>query len=134
MRTGYMIVPLICTIVILQGCGGTDSSTNAQKSTQSYSFTADIMPVLVEKCRPCHGHNGNYTVTTPEETYNLLLDVPPRASTGYDYFILPKDPTRSLLYLKAQNIVTHGGGERITPRSEEAKMFKEWIMDGAPYE
>ncbi len=120
-------------MILMSGCGGTDRSGQGDTNV-TYTFQRDIYPLLHERCRKCHGSNGNYSVTTPEETYDLLLHIPPRASTGYDAFIVPGDPQHSLLFQKAQNIELHGGGEQIAPGSDAAKMLKAWILQGAPYD
>lgn len=131
MRNG--IVFSVWIVLLFAGCG--DTVTSGQEATETtYTFQRDIYPILHARCRKCHGSNGNYSVTTPEETYDLLLHTPPRASTGYDAFIVPGDPQHSLLFQKAQNIELHGGGEQIAPGSDAAKMLRAWILRGAPYD
>lgn len=135
----------ITTAIILSflGCGGSTSGTNSTQtnsnnnqtttptSVKSYSFRNDVMPIFIRKCQACHGNSGNFKVTTVAETYRLLLQDAPRASTGYAHFIVPKDINQSLAYKKALNIELHGGGAQLPYDSPEALIVKEWILQGA---
>jgi hypothetical protein len=48
--------------------------------------------------------------------------------------INPVDPDRSLLLLKATGQVEHGGGVRFGKGSWQYQIFREWIVNGAPWE
>src|SRR5580765_7865000 len=48
--------------------------------------------------------------------------------------INPVDPDRSLLLLKATGQVEHGGGVRFGKGSWQYQVFREWIVNGAPWE
>jgi hypothetical protein len=127
---------LITSAVIaasLIGCGGGGTAATTQKQPQQYTFKNDLYPLFSAQCIQCHGQHGNFSVTTPEETYRLLLDVPPR-SAGYDYFVKPKDPEASLILYKPTNIVLHGGGERFDVNSTTYRILKSWIEEGAKFE
>ena len=136
----YKILTIITLSYFLIGCGGgggggssnsTEDTNSSNTAVQNYSFRQDIMPILVKKCQTCHGNNGNYSVTTPEATYQLLMNDTPRVSTGYVHFIVANDVEHSLLYKKALNIELHGGGEQLPYDSSEAHILKEWILQGA---
>ena len=128
-------------IFLMCGCGNSDSSqsdTNSHTSTTtpelSVDFTNDIMPLLQTKCLRCHGDTGNFQITTPEETYALLLYDAPRQSTGYANFIVKNSLEKSLLYKKALNLELHGGGAILAYNSDDALLLKKWILDSALYD
>ena len=130
-------------IVLISGCGNSNSShadtnnnnkTNTNSSTLNVDFQHDIMPLLKAKCLRCHGNSGNFHVTTPLETYRLLLYDAPRVSSGYTHFIVSNKLESSLLYKKALNIELHGGGSVLAYDSNESLLLQNWILGGTIYD
>ena len=127
-------------ISFISGCNGsntfsTDINTDTNTNTQEVliDFQNDIMPLLEAKCLRCHGETGNFHITTPSETYALLLYDAPRQSTGYENFIIKNNLEKSLLYKKALNLELHGGGAIFSYDSDDALLLKKWIVDSAIY-
>ncbi len=134
-------------MILFQGCGNGNGSSPVQQSETEqntiidqdtndtqYFFKSDIMTVLSAKCLLCHGKNGNFKISSVEDTYDLLLHTSPRQTTGYGHFVIPGDVEKSLLFKKALNLDLHGGGAVLKSGSSEATLLKVWIEQGAKYQ
>jgi mono/diheme cytochrome c family protein len=68
-------------------------------------FASEIYPTLFNNCTGCHSQpgNANYSIGNIGNTYNSLLNT--TAKDGVSKYILPHDPTNSLLYHR----ITTGG-------------------------
>ena len=131
------ILPLLA-LLFFTACNNSHKETPTttttppqETNTTNYSCAQDIYPILTLNCLRCHGKNGNFSITSKQETYNLLLHTQPRASTGFAHFIEAGSLSKSLIYQKALNIELHGGGEVLAYDSAEAKILKAWILQGA---
>lgn len=104
---------------------GTDGTTqpNPPSTTGGNKmFTADVMPVLNNKCKSCHGSKGNFTITTPDATYANISDLKASVQTAGQYLID-----------KGSNTVGHGGGNVISTTSTEYATIKSWVDAGADF-
>lgn len=100
--------------------------TPAEQDTSSVpSFSADVMPVLVEECALCHGTAGGWSAATYDEVLNSGLNAPA---------VIPGDPDGSLLVQKLRGTQTSGGlmpPGRSLP-AERIDLIVRWITAGAP--
>jgi len=97
----------------------TTTPTGATAST-CVSFNSNVMPILKAKCKSCHGSNGNFKVTTPNETYSNISALKGSATAGGQY-----------LLDKGSNTVGHGGGQVISTSSGEYTTIKAWVSEAA---
>ena len=91
-------------------------------TTNAKMFTADVMPILNTKCKSCHGSNGDFMITTPNDTYANISDLKASVTEAGKY-----------LYDKGSNTVGHGGGEAIATTSAEYATIKSWVDAGADF-
>jgi len=89
-------------------------------ATTCVSFNSNVMPILVAKCKSCHGSNGNFKVTTPNATYSNISALKGSSTAGGNY-----------LLEKGSNSVGHGGGQVISPSSGEYTTIKAWVTEAA---
>ena len=139
----YLINSTIFVILFLSGCGSSNTNstqtsdinrTTQEQNATIYSYEKDIYPILTLNCLRCHGKNGNFSITSKEATYQLLMHTAPRASTGYAHFIEAGSLSKSLIYQKALHLELHGGGEVLHYNSPQATILKSWILQGAKYD
>ncbi len=97
----------------------TTASAPTTTTSASKKFGADVMPILIAKCKGCHGTNGRFTITTTTSTYNNI-----QALTGS-----PAGGQRILQ--KGSGTIGHGGGTVITTSSAEYATIKSWVDAGA---
>lgn len=100
------------------------------------SFNNDVIPILTRHaCNSggCHGkstgQNGfrlSLLGFEPEFDYRSLV------LEGRGRRVFAGSADTSLLLAKASGRVPHGGGRRIEPESEDYRVLKEWIANGAP--
>ena len=109
--------------------------SQAADSPRGIFFGTDIVPILTKLgCNGggCHGkatgQNGfklSLFGFEPEVDYDALVtDARGRRLT-------PAAPDRSLLLLKATSRVPHGGGRRLEESSDDYRMLRDWIAQGA---
>jgi hypothetical protein len=99
------------------------------------SYSNDIRPLFTKlgcNATACHGTRagkGGLKLAMfggdPETDYDALT----RAAGGRR--INRVDPADSLVLLKAENAITHGGGKAIQPDSAEHETLLTWLKDGA---
>ena len=104
--------------------------------TTAPTFERHIMPMLTARgCNGggCHGKSGGQNGFAlsllgfdPEGDYQSLL----MQSRGRRLNL--SAPHESLLLQKATGAVPHGGGRRLDPDGEEARLLLEWIAAGGP--
>ena len=102
------------------GNGGGGTVTPPPTTSASKKFGADVMPVLVAKCKVCHGSNGRFTITTTSSTYNNIKALKGAATTSGQY-----------LLSKGSGTVGHGGGTVISTSSAQYATIKSWVDAGA---
>jgi hypothetical protein len=111
-------------------------SPQGNSAAQRVYFCTDVVPILTKLgCNGggCHGkatgQNG-FKISLfgfePEVDYAALVN------EGRGRRILPADPDRSLLLLKATGRMPHGGGRRLDESSDDYRMLHNWIGQGAP--
>lgn len=101
------------------------------------NFGNQIVPIFTKLgCNSggCHGKSSGQNGFKlsllgfyPDEDYEFLV----KEARGRRVF--PAAPDRSLLLLKATNLVAHGGGQRMDPDSYEYQMLRSWIEQGLPF-
>lgn len=102
------------------GTGGGTPATPPPTTTSAKTFGANVMPVLVAKCKSCHGDNGRFSVTSTSATYNNIVALKGAAATSGKY-----------LMDKGSGTVGHGGGAVIPTSSAEYATIKSWVDAGA---
>ncbi len=109
--------------------------SQAADSPPGISFGTDIVPILTKL--GCNG-GGCHGKATGQNGFKLsLFGFEPEV----DYDALVTDargrrlttaaPERSLLLLKATSRVPHGGGRRLDESSDDYRMLRDWIAQGA---
>lgn len=99
-------------------------SLGDQDSTQTFSFTSDVLPIFNAKCNMCHGTLGGWDGTT----YSSAI-----TSGNHAPVIIPGDVENSLLAQKIIGTQTIGtimppGGKLL---DNEIQIILEWIKGGA---
>jgi len=90
-------------------------------TTSCVSFNKNVLPILTNKCKNCHGANGRFEVSTANTTYANISALKESAKTGGQY-----------LLDKSSNTIGHAGGEVIAKGSAEYTTIKAWIDASAP--
>src|SRR5690606_29136316 len=125
-----LFIPGLISILSLSG--------QAAESVRPLNFVNDIVPILTKAdCNTggCHakaitGQRGfrlSLLGFEPEEDYEHIV------KEGRGRRVFPPAPDQSLLLLKAANIVPHGGGKKLDPKSEGYETLVRWISEGMPY-
>ncbi|MEQ1826409.1 MAG: PSD1 and planctomycete cytochrome C domain-containing protein [Pirellula sp.] len=98
------------------------------------SFNRDVRPILSDKCFSCHGPDGTH------RDADLRLDLASDTTRQRDHghVVIPGDTRQSLLF---QRISASDVAMRMPPAdsakqlsSQEIRILKEWIEQGAKYE
>ena len=99
---------------------------------QSVSFQRDVLPILSDRCFPCHGPDGNARQS------KLRLDTESSALRTTDPVVVPHKSSESKLIAK---ITATDPGERMPPADSnlslseaEIETLKRWIDEGAHWE
>ena len=110
----------------------------AAESPQPLTFVNDVAPVLTKagcNAGACHAKAGmgqrgfrlSLLGFEPQEDYEHIV------KEGKGRRVFPVAPEQSLLLLKAANIVPHGGGRKLDPKSAGYQPIDRWISEGMPY-
>lgn len=128
-------VTVICCGLIVQADEDPSERPREEQSTREIYFGTDVVPVLTKLgCNGggCHGkatgQNGfklSLFGFEPDEDYDSLV----KEARGRRLF--PAAPERSLLLLKATSSVPHGGGRRLDESSDDYRILRDWIAQGA---
>lgn len=95
------------------------------------NFSRDVLPILSDKCFPCHGPDAK------SRQANLRLDVPEGAFANRDgrYAIVPGKPKSSMLVDRIHDadspMPPSSSGKTLT--AKEKQILTQWIADGAKY-
>jgi hypothetical protein len=116
------------------GFGGNAVAAEAPNATV-VRFGTDVVPILTKlgcDSGGCHGkatgQNGfklSLFGFEPELNYDALV------TEGRGRRLSLADPDRSLLLLKATARVPHGGGRRLNESSDDYRILRDWIAQGA---
>ncbi|HQR41410.1 MAG TPA: DUF1549 domain-containing protein, partial [Gemmatales bacterium] len=111
------------------------TSASVGRSENKVNFNRDIRPILAKNCFSCHGTDDK------KRAAGLRLDVRDNAIAprkNHPAAIVPQLPDKSLLL---ERIVSEDDTERMPPpetgnklTSEQVKLLREWITQGAEYE
>lgn len=99
-------------------------------------FATAVVPVLTRLgCNSggCHGKaTGQNGFSLSLLGFEPELDFQSLAQEARGRRLFPGDADRSLLLLKATAKMPHGGGRRLTEASDDYRIVRDWIADGAP--
>ena len=117
--------------------GETSVSVTGMQRSEPVNFPNQIVPIFTKLgCNGggCHGklsgQNGfrlSLLGFEPQDDYDYLV----KEARGRRLF--PAAPEKSLLLLKATNVLAHGGGQRMELGSPEYRLIHRWISQGMPY-
>jgi len=93
-------------------------------ATGPLSFATDVMPVLENDCKSCHGSSGSFTITTASTTYSNITAL---TNGGVD----TTTPENSYLLQKSNGQLGHGGGTKWAITDASYITVKTWITEGA---
>ena len=134
--TPIMPSRIVITIVLLAGLG-TVTAQAEEAPRQHFNFENDIIPILSKfgcNTSGCHGkaegQNGfklSVFGFDPEADYRALT------MEGRGRRVFPAAPDHSLMLLKADGRMPHGGGVRVNPARPEHATLRNWIAAGAPF-
>lgn len=128
----YMLEPSVAW-------GNTDSEKQLDNETTERAplFLKDIAPILDKQgCSAglCHGKfGGQGGLNLSLLTLNPESDYEPIVFHNRGRRINLIEPEQSLFFLKPSGQITHAGGMRFDPNSNEAKTILNWISAGAPF-
>ena len=83
-------------------------------------FSTDVMPILINNCKSCHGTAGNFTITSASETYTNIMSL--------NYGTSNKDRAEYMKD-KGDGDYRHGGGDKLN--DTEYNTLESWIYGGA---
>ena len=127
---------VVTVTAALEGQAATARITLEPRSTRSWDFAEDIVPIFTRlgcNTGACHGKADG------QNGFHLSLFGYDRAG---DFQALARDggqrrwsglvPEASLFLTKATGTVPHGGGRRLTVGSPEYQTLLAWVREGAP--
>jgi hypothetical protein len=128
---GKPITGVLLTLLLVPSSGDAEE--------RAVSFVNNVMPVLTKAgCNAgvCHAKAGG-----GQNGFQLSL-LGFEAADDYEHIVKEgrgrrlnfAAPDRSLLLLKATATLSHGGGVRLTPDSENYTVLRDWISQGAPFD
>lgn len=144
MHPGRSPSPTILGLVAALLCAATNAADPMREridpalrlTGQPISFTRDVVPALTKSGCNAGACHGSFQGKGGMQLSLLGFDAP------FDYNVLtkasrgrrinPAAPDSSLLLRKATATIPHGGGQRITPDSEVASIFRDWFAAGMP--
>ncbi|QDT41719.1 hypothetical protein Pan241w_17820 [Gimesia alba] len=130
-----MIALLMVCSHDLQAAENSNQAKPAQLE-QKVHFLTDVVPLLTKlNCNSggCHGKStGQNGFKISLLGFEPELDYSAMTLQSRGRRIFPADPDRSLLLLKAIGRVPHGGGKLLEYDSDDYKVLRNWILQGAP--
>lgn len=134
--TELTIRNLLVRLVLFAGAvTASQSVIQAADPPRGISFGTDVVPILTKL--GCNG-GGCHGKATGQNGFKLsLFGFEPEVD--YDALVTDArgrrlslaDPDRSLLLLKATSRMPHGGGRRLDESSDDYRMLRDWIAQGA---
>ncbi|MFB3884018.1 MAG: hypothetical protein ACE144_02250 [Thermodesulfobacteriota bacterium] len=130
---------------------GSEKSTLSSYPSSNLRFKKHILPILKNKCVPCHIPGDTWTrmVTrsdyegTSKIDYSSGLDITSYGGSkvsvggvlwekiGIQSVVSTEDPDSSPLLLKTKKGATHGGGWFWGTQDDDYKAIRQWIKEGA---
>lgn len=102
---------------------------------EPWSFANDVQAVLTKTgCNmgSCHGaQSGKKGFKLALRGYDHEADYDTLTRRSRGRRVIPSDPARSLMLLKATGAIPHGGGTRFGTDSSEYHIVSQWIAEGA---
>jgi len=140
---------ITCTVLILSAwflafepqltradVANANAGSQHQAAPHAIYFGTDIVPILTKL--GCNG-GGCHGKATGQNGFRISLfgfepdlDYAALVHESRGRRILPADPDRSLLLLKATSRMPHGGGRRLDVTSDDYRILRDWIAQGAP--
>ncbi len=106
------------------GSGGTNTGTTTSTPSATPSFTADVLPILKNKCSACHGSSGGWDASS----YKSVME-----SGAHAPVVVPGNAANSLLVQKIMG--TQKDGLLMPPGGKlsdaEIQIITDWINAGA---
>ena len=137
------VLPLADGKAKLTALGPANLSASAEvivsrfENAPAINFPNQIVPIFTKlDCNGggCHGKSGGQNGFAlsllgfdPQEDHARLM----KEARGRRVF--PAAPDRSLLLLKGTGMLPHGGGPRLRYDSDDYRLIRRWITQGAPY-
>ena len=104
------------------------------RANEPISFQLDVQPILTSTgCNSggCHGkQRGQNGFQLSLLGFDSEFDFAAITKESRGRRIFPASPEKSLLIQKATGALPHGGGQRISPGSEEYRVLIDWIQQG----
>ena len=133
-----MTVRLGAYAVVAAAAFSSAMGCSAAESQQPLSFANDVVPILTKaSCNSgaCHAKAGmgqrgfrlSLLGFEPQEDFEHIV------KEGHGRRVFPAAPEQSLLLLKAANIVPHGGGKKLDPKSDGYRTIARWIGEGMSF-
>jgi hypothetical protein len=120
----------------LEGQSATARITLEPRSTRSWDFAEDIVPIFTRlgcNTGACHGKaDGQNGFHLSLFGYDRAGDFQALARDGGQRRLSGLVPEASLFLTKATGTVPHAGGRRLTVGSPEYQTLLAWVKDGAP--
>src|SRR4051812_33424875 len=134
-RTDLPVSPIVRSLVVALALAMHCVGAEAERSL---TFVNDVSPILTKagcNAGACHAKAGmgqrgfrlSLLGFEPGEDYEHIV------KEGKGRRVFPVAPEQSLLLLKAANIVPHGGGQKLDPKSESYRTLVRWISQGMPF-
>lgn len=127
---------LICFPLLSQANETPNALANARETSHNIYFSTDVVPILTKL--GCNG-GGCHGKATGQNGFKISLfgfepdvDFEGLVTEGRGRRLSLADPDRSLLLLKATARMPHGGGRRLTESSDDYRILRDWIAQGAP--
>lgn len=122
--------------VLISACGGfrrgdywdedATTTTASESDGDGPSFTADVLPLLIDDCASCHAAGAS----AGDTGFLVGIDAGADLESTLD-FVDFNAPASSRLLTKAAG-VGHVGGAFYSPEGPEAALILAWIEAGAP--
>ncbi len=132
LTTRQLLKRLVLLASLVIAC---ELDAQAAESSRSISFGTDVVPILTKL--GCNG-GGCHGKATGQNGFKLSLfgfepdvDYDAIVTDARGRRLTPAAPDRSLLLLKATSRVPHGGGRRLDESSDDYRVLRDWITQGA---
>jgi hypothetical protein len=140
-KSAFSVLSVLALGLSLGACAGEEDTGSDEPVI---SFSADLMPIVMERCGGCHlkdvdGAGKLSFGTTGELTYSAMIDQPTVNVACADLKRIDSttdDPMRSSLYVKMIGTTCGkqmpAGSTPVLLTEAELELFRLWIVQGAP--
>lgn len=131
----WLTICLICFPLLSHAEEASRASAKSDGASHTIYFSTDVVPILTKL--GCNG-GGCHGKATGQNGFKISLfgfepdvDFEGLVTEGRGRRLSAADPDRSLLLLKATARVPHGGGRRLDQGSDDYRILRDWIAQGA---